>query len=408
MCGIHGFITGSTREANADDFVKSGFIANMLRGKDSAGIASIDIPSEIMEYHKSPLPGMYFAEDRYASQLIRSASAANTITICHVRAATQGAVSPNNAHPFHHTNDEGSGFTRELIGVHNGSLSTWNHRTDAKGYDVDSDWALRRIFDDKFDAFENFSGAYCFVWWDSEESDVLNIALNDQRPMHVAFTQGGGMAFSSEAGMLYWLLQRHNISIKEHEGSVIHQLTPGNWYKFNVKNLAGFTKLELPKYRSFSSTTSTYSRSSSSYHSAYNHVNNVQKLLDTISAKESSKAEDKQSPTPLEELEQQDKEKALTVTKTEQAAAKEAGWLGIKGEFLGERYDPSLGILYGTFSVKDMDSAAFIRNMHASKIREGDTCHVAIIGMDDDGENLSLVCSKPRVIINDQKELVLH
>ena len=238
MCGIHGFISGNKKDLNADDFMRSGFVAGSLRGMDSSGVASIMVQRKTFAFQKLPVAGSTFIQDKYADTLIRRANDTGIITLGHTRSATVGKVGYSEAHPFWMEQD-----TRELIGVHNGTLTNWRSDASAKDYDVDSEWALNKIFDEGKDAFAKFSGAYCFAWWDSNDHETVNFALNSERPMNVVFTENGNMAFASEAGMLYWLLERHKVAMK---GKIL-TLAAGNWYKFKVNDVENFTKEELPK-----------------------------------------------------------------------------------------------------------------------------------------------------------------
>lgn len=238
ICGLHGIITDKS-EANGDDFIRSAFVANTLRGTDSSGIATIDTRKNIYDYHKLPVGGYHFIGDRVADGMIRQASRSSTITMCHVRAATVGSVTLSNAHPFVHVSEDEQ---RTVIGTHNGTLTGWTSKKNAKYYTVDSEWAINHIAEEGFDAFEDLRGAYCFVWWDSEKQTMLNIARNKERPMYVAMLESGGMAYASEAGMLFWLLERHNVKMK---GSIL-ELEAGYWYKFDVHNPEDFVKVKLP------------------------------------------------------------------------------------------------------------------------------------------------------------------
>lgn len=181
MCGIAGFMTGTKRYSKADDFISDSFVAGSLHGMDSCGVVSIEMKKDLYSWQKLPVCGSYFITDRAARNVIRDANLPNTLTLAHTRAATQGSVSINNAHPFIVEGQDGDNY-REMVGVHNGSLTGWASKKGASKFDVDSEWALNKIFDLGDKAFEEIEGAYCFVWWDNANPDVLNISLNDRRP----------------------------------------------------------------------------------------------------------------------------------------------------------------------------------------------------------------------------------
>ncbi len=432
MCGIHGFVVAKTKELNADDFLKNGFVAGMLRGTHSSGIASIDAKNEYSDIHKMPLPGMYFIDDRYTEQLIRAACDPSTITICHTRAATQGAVNARNAHPFRVSDwDENEGtMTREIVGVHNGSLTGWSTRTDAKGYQVDSEWALSHIFTDGYDAFEDFTGAYCFVWWDSDSPSILNIALNSERPMHVAFSKDGNMGYASEAGMLNWLFERNKIT---RDGDV-RKLEPGTWYKFSLSDLKNPVKIKLPTAKTYSGYTGTTGSYGTGYSGVYDrntyttdHCAAVADLIAKV-----SKATAEQVVLPLESDEEKaareqqalDREIAdlgaamgaalqkmqdlteerkpgnirVVVSNEEQHVARKLSVMGSAGQFYPERIKAD-GTLLGTWKSDGNNGEwdAIIRFAESVEWSELHPMTCKVIGVVDDGSEMTMVLGKPRV-----------
>ncbi len=265
MCGIHGIIGGSKSERNADDFLKSAFVANTLRGMDASGLAVIN--GSNFDTYKLPIAGQFFRDTRVAQDLFRQATQPHSLAIGHVRHGTSGGHGVDTAHPFECWSEDEKNV---LVGVHNGTLTGWASKPNGKYYSVDSEWALNHIMLNGEKAFEDIDGAFCFVWWDDRDSGTLNIALNKERPMHVVMLKNDGMAFASEAGMLYWLLERHNIGM---EGSVL-ELQPDHWYKFPIKEPGKYTKSELPAVKRV-----TYTAPSTSYSGKKTCVEVVSDLL---------------------------------------------------------------------------------------------------------------------------------
>lgn len=223
MCGIHGIIKASKFKEGQKiydpnfgkgerDFIQSGFVAGSLRGMDSSGIFQLD--KKLQPFmHKLPIMGPIFIEDKGSRQFINDVSS-SPLTLCHVRAATEGKVSLNNAHPFMVERDDGT----SLIGVHNGTLSNWRSKAGrhAVDFSVDSEWALSHIADEGADAFEAFEGAYSFVWWDEKNPTRLMFARNKERPMLFLRTEDKkSILFASEAGMLSWLARRHEVKVEK-------------------------------------------------------------------------------------------------------------------------------------------------------------------------------------------------
>ena len=374
MCGIAGFVTANSREYSASKFISDSFIAGSLRGVHSSGIAVIDTEKELYESHKLPINGTFFVEDTVAKRLITASQSSNHITITHTRHATVGAIGYATAHPFE-INDQG----RSFVGVHNGTLTNWSSKKNANYYSVDSEWALNHIFDNGDEAFKDFTGAFVFAWWDSVDPDILNIALNNQRPMHVAFIEGGGMAYASEAGMLYWLMERNNLKL---DGK-IRMLTAGNHYKFNVKDLKAFTKKVFPKPTYTSSyTSSTSSRSYTSTGSYRPVVDKVQDLIDRVSGKSSSKEDTPAKSTPSVTRDEYENAKNLSVHMTE-------------GEFIPKVFVYSSGELRGKFTAAGMEWEAVARNCHNLSWQADHRYRLKVLGIQDDGDELVAVLMRP-------------
>lgn len=396
MCGIHGFISGNTKDLNADDFMKSGFVAGSLRGMDSSGVASILVPKKTFAFQKLPVAGSTFIQDKYADTLIRRANDSNVITIGHTRSATVGKVGYSEAHPFYIEEAD-----REMVGVHNGTLTNWRSHSNAKDFDVDSDWALNQIFDEGKEAFTKFGGAYCFVWWDSNESDTLNIALNSERPMHIALTEKGNLALASEAGMLYWLLERHSVKLK----GAVRSLSAGHWYKFKTNDVENYTKEELPKQKNTTTTTTTYHNQGSYYGRRDTVVDNVTALLARISTAKTS-APDTTAPTqvPLlpaptelrtpEQMNQAAARSNIMVLHNEQQTARDLAMMNERGSFVPVSEDTELGITHGTFCQADMEYDAIIRRVGIDWTPDS-VWMVSVIGAQDTDNNTILVCGGP-------------
>lgn len=184
-----------------------------LRGMDSTGIFQVDEKGVPYAY-KLPVQASMFIQDKNAKQFICATSRV-AMTVCHVRAATEGSVSLSNAHPFsvnHPDNEE-----RLLIGVHNGTLTGWKSHKDAREFDVDSEWAMNRlVVEGRAALTDTIKGAYSFVWWDNENPMRLWFARNAERPLALARTKSKKhIMFASEPDMLALLAGRNGIEIEE-------------------------------------------------------------------------------------------------------------------------------------------------------------------------------------------------
>jgi predicted glutamine amidotransferase len=377
MCGIHGMFNGKVKALNVADFISNGFVAGSVRGMDSSGIAIIDTKNNYLETHKLAISGSVFVTDRVAKKYIEEARDPHVISICHTRAATSGGLGYSAAHPFYIESADDTSY-REMVGVHNGSLTNWATKDKAKNYSVDSEWALNHIYDKGAEAFKDFTGAYCFVWWDSDEDDVLNIARNDTREMHVAMLENGGLAYASEAGMLYWLLERNSLKIK---GTII-QLDDHTHYKFKRDDLHNFTKEKLLQPPT---PTTTYN-----YHGTSTRPTVVQQM-DALLAKIAGSPEAAASNVSTGP-------KVPFVSRAEVENATMLELQGQRGTFTVLFYDQKAEELLGTFSQGATEYSAVMRNALGVKWNDETPLDVSILGVIDDGTEITVVTSKPRVV----------
>lgn len=385
MCGIHGLFTGKARNNDSIKFLSDGFIVNQVRGTDGTGIATIDTDLRRVDTAKIPVMASLAIQDKYFKDVISNSSATNTISLGHCRHTTQGGNGYNQTHPFTIEGIDGD-KVREMVGIHNGSLTGWSTRKGASSYKVDSEWALNHIFDNGIKAFEDFDGAYVFAWWDSDNSKVLNIALNDKRPIHVAFLTTGGMAFASEAGMLHWMLERNGMKYKEN----IRELTAGHWYKFEAGKHEEFIKLELPKYRT---------PVSSSVNNTYKTVlQRVQEIIDKANTPNPLVV----VPGPSTPLTQN--KTTTTFSGEEITAAKELSIYLTDCEFTPKHKDGD--VLVGTANIWDVEWDAEIRGASNIAWSAASIFKVKVMGVvDKKDKNMVILVSKPRVAVKEPEPL---
>lgn len=254
MCGIIGLINASYASADSKyvtvsymkssrEFLSEGMIAGGVRGLDSTGVFQIDKLGNPY-LHKLPVAAHLFVGDRATIPFLTDASV-SPITVCHVRAATTGRISMNNAHPFQVFSDDGK---RSILGVHNGTLSGWTTVAGAAAskYTVDSEWALAHIANKGLNAFEDFFGSYSFVWWDMDKPGELCFARNSERPMCFLRTKDKKhILFGSEPGLLYWIATRNGIEVEEN----VYKTSPDKYYVIDTtkKTLEWEDRGDLPK-----------------------------------------------------------------------------------------------------------------------------------------------------------------
>lgn len=240
MCGIYGIVNGvKARVINQAicKYAQEAMVTNSIRGMDSTGIFQID---QTNYYHKDAVSGSQFTQDPIVQNFLNDADRA-WITVVHNRAATEGKVKSQNAHPFECFGKH----AKWLLGVHNGTLTNWKSAPGSDLFEVDSEWALSRIAEDGEDALKRIQGAYAFVWYEGNDPHTLHIVRNYQRPMFVAYVKNADrMLFASEYQMITWLAERNNIDL---DGEII-ELQPQQHYRFNVENPREFTRALAPSF----------------------------------------------------------------------------------------------------------------------------------------------------------------
>ena len=244
MCGIAGF-TSLNPHTEPKTSVTSLFLQlymlSQMRGLDSSGLAvfwrqagkakkshtrrgwlvakELTSPVNMFKYIKNGLALRYLndktVKGKYDEPFV-------TAAIGHCRAATKGAITAANAHPFSFGNNR-------FIGVHNGTiynaeavykqlkdLDPLPNTTeppvdygDDKCDRTDSEIVLYCIYRWGIAAVHTkIVGAWAFVWWD-QNTNCLNFIRNNQRPLFYAWSPVDDALFwVSEHSMLAFAMAR--------------------------------------------------------------------------------------------------------------------------------------------------------------------------------------------------------
>lgn len=190
MCGIVGVLGNVTPEAF--DVFEVMLSVDMLRGKDSTGVAAIAHNKEANIVKDVFWPLELMRTDDYAENIESKQKTAQCL-IGHNRAATKGVVNKRNAHPYQY----GS-----IIGVHNGTLRE-DLSPDSRVFDVDSKSIFYSINKKGVDwTWKNLKGAATLVWFDLTHN-TLNILSNTQRPFFWGFSKDNSQMFFSSEDWVY-------------------------------------------------------------------------------------------------------------------------------------------------------------------------------------------------------------
>lgn len=253
MCGIHGVLNAGNQPSFLEKYMQEGFVVNAVRGMDSSGLFQIPkgYKDQKAYMHKLTVPGPMFIDNKATKQIIEDASK-SALTVGHVRAATHGGVTVDNAHPFMVRGQN----NKRIIGVHNGTLSSWKTKKDWQKFDVDSLWALTHIGANGIKAFEDIDGAFVFVWWDENTPGKVYMVRNTGRPLWFVLTKDQEqMMFGSESGMVSWLCERNNIPTED----TIYELDTMKLYTFDFSGKKiTFTTEPIPAYKTAYMQSSNY------------------------------------------------------------------------------------------------------------------------------------------------------
>jgi len=232
MCGLVAMISKSKTgfAYKQSDIFAQMLYADALRGWDSTGVFGINKYGNL-KLHKAATKASIFMTTKAYENFDHEIFNDFRIVVGHNRAATRGATTDENAHPFLEGN---------TCLVHNGTLHKHKHLKDVT---VDSH-AICHAFDtgDYKEILANdIDGAYALIWYDAKAKH-LRIARNKERPLWIVETPTTDF-IASEPGMLIWLLERNNVQNPE-----VKYFEVNTVYSYDIDNLEdGFTTEELPE-----------------------------------------------------------------------------------------------------------------------------------------------------------------
>jgi len=228
MCGIFGFAKreGWQSESQMDrieDVISNLTFESVVRGNESTGFAIASETDKLVYKTLKPSDELVCSDEWH--NILEKVDVDTTIFLGHVRFATTGAKTKENAHPF---------VMGSVIGAHNGII--YNHKEIAnkigKNVQVDSEVIFgllnkKKKYQEVFDLLE---GDYALSWIDNDYK-VLNLMHEDGRPLHIAYWKKARCLFwASTAEILKAALQEAGLTI------AIKELPVDKVYAFDTSN----------------------------------------------------------------------------------------------------------------------------------------------------------------------------
>lgn len=237
MCGLFGMLGPDVESQDLEMLYHLAYIS-ALRGGDATGICQGKVIGKRYEYfveketQEAPYFLWYSANDKRGNPKVLNDLFANFF-IGHARAATRGAVTKANSHPFD---------IKHIIGAHNGTLKDKKYESKDK---TDSELMFQDITERGLPLvlYEmDKDSAYAITMFDKKEKEVI-IVKNSHRPLVYAWnTKRNVLYWTSEAAMMNFAANRTNTPI-----STIFKFSDGDVYSINPSE--PFPKTGYPFYR---------------------------------------------------------------------------------------------------------------------------------------------------------------
>lgn len=189
MCGIAGVSLSLDEKVDAKKLSNELLLGIEERGRHATGVAWVDADEKLW-IAKAAIPASDYVENSNVPTDARS-------FIAHTRWATQGSVNNNdNNHPI----DVGG-----IVGIHNGCISNDDELFELIGAEkriaeVDSEAIFSMLLHSGLKAGESLEflrGSAAVAWYETDKTDVINIARVSSSPMVIAYTEAGSLLFAS-------------------------------------------------------------------------------------------------------------------------------------------------------------------------------------------------------------------
>jgi predicted glutamine amidotransferase len=238
MCGLVG--VAGTLEARDEQLLKRLLVFDTPRGLDATGFARLSNAGVVNVCKIASHPFDLFGMTAFTSAL----SGYNSqVFLGHNRAATTGAKTSYNAHPFQFGH---------IVGAHNGTLdkASWERLEEKVGEKFDVDSAAIFACIAKFGIEETIplmeegrtsgTGAWALTWFNTED-ETFNFIRNKHRPLWYAYTEDfKKIIWASEYKMIDAALSMSNSPykmFKTKEDHLYFSAKENTLYSFDLETL---------------------------------------------------------------------------------------------------------------------------------------------------------------------------
>ena len=283
MCGLVG-MAGNIILSTHGKMFRDMLLFDSVRGMDSTGVALVPLNQTLSVQIQKELGGPTNLFELSTNTLLNLRGIPTVQSRCligHNRAATLGAVSVNNAHPFTYGH---------ITGAHNGTLIDWYELEGYKESDVDSQSIFLTIEKKGIDhCWKSFRGDAAISYWDDNEQ-TMNFVRNTGRTLFYGFNKEKDVLFwASEQWMISVAANRNNIqleTITNKNGELVYNIQmfkPDHLHSFNIGSSSATLKevRELEKKPEPSALTmgygTNYGRTGNGSGTSYSHQNYTKK-----------------------------------------------------------------------------------------------------------------------------------
>lgn len=237
MCGLVG-IAGNMYLGDTKTFTNLLYL-DWFRGKHSTGVGLIKKKDEhsLLKEVGHPFTLYENNPDVFEYQGGIKSTVNLKALIGHNRAATRGAVTKENAHPFAHG---------DIVGAHNGTLRVTNKLDHFEEFEVDSEALIWNIAEHGPDILNQVSGAWALTWYNQAEEKMYFIR-NHERPLYYARSKDRDVVlWASEPWMLKIASSKNSHSIEDE----IKEFTANKLYSLDLSDCNfQFRKVEMVEER---------------------------------------------------------------------------------------------------------------------------------------------------------------